>query len=148
MLRSRQIDFFLCQRTWFAATLLWWNGVPASHTGICQTLARRVSKPDAAGRPGGDCVETPDSPPRTLLGPVSPMGPYLQLKSSAAKSESKGKLKGRRKPGKNLSLGGMGCSGNEGPAHWCGGSQGGFKLWDMAADLWPEGHLDVSLPKA
>lgn len=38
MLRARQIDFFLCQRTWFAATLEWLNGVPASHTGICQTL--------------------------------------------------------------------------------------------------------------
>ena len=38
MLCARQIDFLLCQRTWFAASLLWLNGVPASHTGIRQIL--------------------------------------------------------------------------------------------------------------
>lgn len=38
MLRARQIDFLLCPRAWSAASLLWLNGAPASHTGARQIL--------------------------------------------------------------------------------------------------------------
>ena len=49
MLCARQIDFLLCQGTWFAASLLWLSGAPASHTGI------RQIPPLACGPSQTDC---------------------------------------------------------------------------------------------
>lgn len=59
MLCARRIDFFLCQRTWFAAILLWLNGAPSLHIGGHQTLlACGASKAGTAGRTLDDCMET------------------------------------------------------------------------------------------
>lgn len=52
----------------------------------------------------------------------------------------------KRKLGKNLSLGEIGCSRTKGPAHWWWGEGGeGFNFETCYADLQPKGHLNFCL---
>lgn len=98
MLCARQIDFLLCQRTWFVAILLWLNGVPASHTGVRQTLppAHGASQTGTAGRTLDACMETTAYPGHSS-GLLPPWGltsnrkeaqPRAKAKPDACKSKS------------------------------------------------------------
>lgn len=90
MLCARQIDFLLCQRTWFAAIPQWLNGVPASHTGVHQTLACRAS--NAERWQDSRWLHGNHEPILYIPGVHFPRGALLSLKRSVAQSKSKTRL--------------------------------------------------------
>lgn len=145
MLCARQIDFFLCQRTWFAATLLWLNGVPASHTGVCQTLSP-AGLPKLGLLAGLEMTAwKPLAYPGHSLGSFPPWGLTFNWKEVKPRAKAKPDMC-KRKSGKNLCLGEMGCSHTEGSAHWWRGETGvGFNFETWHADLQPKGHLNFCL---
>lgn len=145
MLCARQIDFFLCQRTWFAATLLWLNGVPASHTGVCQTLSP-AGLPTLGLLAGREMTAwKPLAYPAHSSGSLPPWGLTFNWKEVEPRAKAKPDTC-KRKLGKNLSPGEKGCSRTKGPAHWWWGEAGeGFNFETCYADLQPKGHLNFWL---
>lgn len=120
MLCARQIDCLLCQRTWFAAILLWLSGGPASHTGVCQTLP-------SAGLPKLGLLAglwmtawKPLAYPGHSLGSLPPRRALLSTEKQCS-SEQKQNQTLLRWSGKNLTLAERGRSQDTGPALLTGG---------------------------
>ena len=143
MLCARQIDFLLCQRTWFAASLLWLNGVPASHTGVRQILPSCLR-----GFPNWDCWQNSGwlhgnhEPSLDIPCVRLPRGALLSTEKCSP--EQKQNQTQARVGGEEPSaLGGRGCSRAAGLAHRCGEELG----WAALSATWPAGlqpreHLD------